>query len=940
MGFRNRPNRLSLGRLGQGWRLGRALAVATVVSYLTTIGSSGSAQLVDSLDAYPPRWQLAGSDCNARVVSHVNDAIGGLGGSGCESITLTCGQGTQARLEYRIEPTRIIDELTAKVYVKSLRSGLSIGLRVRFPLALDPATGQSVAVILPGATYRDVGTWQPIGIGKIEAPLRLKTYALRQTLGTDANLNDPFVDAVVINAYAGPGETKLMIDSLRIDGMVPLVSMRELAIEEAERPRKSPLEIESSAGKIWAAASRRPAASGAFPSDAVTRILEHNGEPLDWVKSLGFDAVLLAKPAGREILTEAMRVGVKIYAPPPTAPDPSLVPLLEPLAGFYLGTSMSQARLAAAEAEVERIGRWPDAWQRPVILAPAESTRRYAAVANSLVFDLPAPLRGLAAAEELAILSDSPGTLGRGGLDAVGIQTNSPAGLRKQLDAITGAIGAPRGPDVFWLATWMQVARSLQATPRAILFRSDRSLTSGRPEDQSRSVGLSYINRYLDSVGGLVAAGKPATPLATRGAAYVVGRVQFPGGQLLIATSQTQHRGLTLAGDGTTLRIEVPADQPNPLAWRVTHFAAERLVIERSAGGAYLELVSPDLVETIVLGNDPAAGGRLSQTLGQLAGRAATDRMQLSREGLDRVREDWQLAIGSRTIPVNRSAAEFVRAADQALRDAEPMLRSGDGASALRMARRADAWMLRSQWQLHSTLSPGRELNSLVSCPPLLSVGGLPAQVIWAPLMNDAPWGENRLVGGSLDSANLLGDAGWVVGKRPEAQGASESRVGIVQGPQVEGEGCLLASVVATTPQPLPGGYAGTTLQIRSPPIRYPAKTAIRIDARLRTLGFGGPDQGVLTYDSIGGPELGVLVRATPDWQNVRLYRQTAEEGELSVLFELIGAGEVAIDDVQIRVWSPRDAAAIPLRPLSEGEISGGPREPRTGAGSPVAPRR
>jgi hypothetical protein len=940
MGFRNRPNRLSLGRIGQGWRFGRTLAIATVVSFLTTLGPRGSAQLVDSLDAYPPRWQLAGSDCNARVAGHVNDAVDGLGGSGCESITLSCGHGTQALLEYRIEPTRVIDELTAKVYVKSLRPGISIGLRVRFPLALDPATGQSVAVILPGASYREAGTWQPIGVGMIEAPLRLKTYALRQSLGGEANLNDPFVDAVVINAYTGPGETNLKIDNLKIDGMVPLVSMRELAVEEAQRPRKSPIEIGATPGQVWAAASRRPTMAGAFPSDAVTRILEHNGEPLDWVKSLGFDAVLLAKPAGREILSEAMRVGVKIYAPPPTAPDPSLLPLLEPLAGFYLGTSMSQARLAAAEADAERIRRWPDAWQRPLILAPAEATRRYAAVANSLVFDLPSPLRGLAATEELAILTDSPGKLGRSGLDAVGIQTNSPAGLRKQLDAITAAIGAPRGPDVFWQATWMQVARSLPATPRAILFRSDRSLTSGRPEDQSRSVGLSYINRYLDAVGGLVAAGKPATPLATRGAPYDVGRLQFPGGQLLIATSQAQHRGLTLAGDGATLRIEVPADQPNPLAWRLTHFAAERLVIERSAGGAYLELVSPDLVETIVLGSDPAAGGRLSQTLGQLAGRAASDRLQLSREGLERLREDWQLATGSRTIPVNRSAAEFVRAADQAMRDAEPMLRSGDAASALRMSRRADAWMLRSQWQLHAALSPGRELNSLVSCPPLLSVGGLPAQVIWAPLMNDAAWGENRLVGGSLDSPGLLGDAGWVVGKRPEAQSASESRVGIVQGPQVEGEGCLVASVVAATPQPLPGGYAGTTLQIRSPLIRYPAKTAIRIDARLRTLGFGGPDQGVLTYDSIGGPELGVLVRATPDWQNVRLYRQTAEEGELSVLFELIGAGEVAIDDVQIRVWSPRDQAQIPLRSLDSGELPLGPQELRTGAGPAAAPRR
>ena len=48
-------------------------------------------------------------------------------------------------------------------------------------------------------------------------------------------------------------------------------------------------------------------------------------------------------------------------------------------------------------------------------------------------------------------------------------------------------------------------------------------------------------------------------------------------------------------------------------------------------------------------------------------------------------------------------------------------------------------------------------------------------------------------------------------------------------------------------------------------------------------------------FDTIGGPELGVLVRATPAWQNVRLYRQTIVDGEMQVLFEAIGAGEIGV---------------------------------------------
>src|SRR5690606_9884634 len=176
----------------------------------------------------------------------------------------------------------------------------------------------------------------------------------------------------------------------------------------------------------------------------------------------------------------------------------------------------------------------------------------------------------------------------------------------------------------------------------------------------------------------------------------------------------------------------------------------------------------------------------------------------------------------------------------------------------------------------------------------------------------------NLLIGGSLDSTRLLGQAGWVVGRRPEPLNSTQSDVNIVHGPQVQGEGCLQASVAAAGAAPLPGGYAGTTVQIRSPSIRAAAKTALRIDAKIRTLGFGGPDQGVLVYDSIGGPELGVLVRATPQWQNVRLYRQTLSDAEVEVLFELIGAGEVLIDDVQVRAWSGEATAPLPLRRISE----------------------
>lgn len=894
--------------------LARCVQAAAI---LVTVPAAG--QLVDPLDAYPPRWHLAVSDCNAQLVRHSSQPRDGIGGSGCESVGLYCGAGTQALLEYRIEPTRVIDELTARVFVKSSKGGQSIGLRVRFPLLIDPATGQSVTVTLFGTSYRDVGQWQLLSIGQIEKSLRLKTVALRREYGSEADLSEVFVDAIVINAYTGPGPTTLLIDNLTVDGIVPVTSVKTITRNASPSTPPRPASEQLDTGPVETTVTeRRDNRPAAFPAGRVTRILQHNGEPLEWVKTLGFDAVLLARPADHAILGEAQRARVDVYAPPPTAPEPHLATFLQPLAGYYLGTSQDATQVAAATATSERVRSWPAVWQRPVIVAPVEAMRTYAGIADALVHDLPPPIRNLRGDEEIAALAERRGRVGRTMVEAVGVQSEAPLALTRQLDAISAAIGAPRGEDIFWHALWLQVARALEASPRAILFRSSRSLTSGKVEDQRRSMALSYINHYLEVVGPLAASGMAISPLSTSDPAYRCGRIEFPKGQLLTVTSNTQHRGLTLAGDGDSLQILLPPGDATKLIWRVTQFTAERVPVQVTSQGARAEIISPDLVETLVLSGDPAIGGRLATVLRRVGAQAATDRWQLTREAIQQVREDWQAVTVTRIAPPSRSALDMLTAAERTLRDAEPMFRSGDAGATLRLVRRADAWMMKSRWQLFAALSPGRQLSDTTSCPPLLSVGGVPAQVLWWPLMSDAGWSDNLLIGGSLDSARLLGQAGWVVGRRPEPLNPTQSEVTIVQGPQAQGEGCLQASVVAVGAGPLPGGYAGTAVQIRSPSIRAAAKTALRIDAKVRTLGFGGPDQGVLVYDSICGPELGVLVRATPQWQNVRLYRQTLSDAEVEVLFELIGAGEVLIDDVQVRVWNGEASDPLPLRRIGQ----------------------
>ena len=885
-------------------QLRQALRITAVwIAGLTWLFSTPAvAQLYDSLDAYPPRWHLQNSDCEARLTSQGHLADGGVNGGACENVTLMAGNGTEVLLVYPIEPVQPLDDLTATVSVMSAKSGAQIGLRVRYPYLIDPDTSRPVSVVVYGASYQSPSEFASIGVGAIERPLRLKSVAVRTEYGSQADLQDAYVDGVVINAYSGAGRSALRIDNLRVNGLIPVSD----GVATGNRPKEKSI-LSMRPGKQNRLSNTR-LQTNAFEAGKIVRILQYNGEPLAWIRSLGFDAVLLAKPPDAEILNEAIRSRVLIYAPPPSSPNPEIQALLEPIAAWYVGTgkALDSRQVDEATQTVQRLKKWPTRWQRPVIGAPSEAWRDYASVLDAIIDDLPHRVRGLGGDEELTQMIQRRRKLGDRIPVAVGIVSMPPQTMLRQVEAIAAAIGAPEPQRFHWHAMWLQAMRSLEVTPTAILFRSSRSLTSGASLDEQRAMALSYVNRMIAMISPWVISATPMTPPPVAGANYHCTRLVTDQTDLLIATS-TAHRGSeVLAGDGNTLDILLTPADAAKTAWRLTHFSAERITPELTPTGARLRIVSPDATEILLLSGDPAMGGQASLSSQRFARQAALDRWQLASNLVELSSQHWQTATATRAAS-RQSVSNLVGVAQQTLADAEPMFRSGDLDSTLRMACRADAWAMRSEWQLAEALMPDWPMR--VSCPPI-DMGASEIQTIWRPLMEERGWGRNLLTSGNLNTKDLIGSERWTFGKRLPTKAHSEL-LHITRG-AYEGPGALRARVTSLSDEPLPGGYEGTVVQIQSPSVRVSAGRAIRIDAKVRTLGFGGPHQGLLMYDSIGGQPMGVLIRGQADWATVRLYRQATEETEVHVMFEVIGGGEATIDEVELKVWEP---AAIPPRP-------------------------
>lgn len=897
----------------------------------TALLSTAGAQLHDSLDAYPPRFFLDTSDCDARVVQHDSSVTGGVGGGACEMVTMVASSGTKAHLVYPIEPVRPIDDLNAVIEVMSATEGATIGFRVRYPFLRDPETRRPVSVIVFGASYTSPGEFASIGIGSIQRPLQLKEVSLRSQYGPESDLQDPYVDAVVINAYGGPGTTAIRMDELRVEGMVPVnagvITGNRHSDKAVNRKRTTGNRNKENRYRLQLGSSsiendrddQAVTNSLAFPIGRVTRILQHSGEPLAWVRTLGFDAVLLRESPDAAILSEAIRARVKLYAPPPSSPDPTLAAMLEPVAGWYIGSgeALDERQLDSASETIARLKALPTRWQRPVVAAPSDSYLRYASLVDAIIDDLPPPARSLRGAEELAQVSKRQTLMADRAQVAIGVASMPPESMLVQTEQIADAIGAPRPSNYRWQAMWLQTMRSLQQSPAAILYRSTRSLASGSEMDQSRAMSMSFTNRMVAMIEPWVVASTPSAPPTIQGAAYHCMQQTTGSTDLLILASDATRGSEVLAGDGQSIRIGLGPSDKNKTAWRLTHFSAERLTPTANSLGGEIEIVSPDAVELIVLSSDPTVGSQLVQQSSRYAKQASLDRWQLAAASVMQARSGWDQAIAMRAVG-DASPTNLIAVAEQTLSRAEPAYRAGDTDTTIRMACRADAWAMRSSWQLAESLMPHWPMPT--SSPPI-DFGATGIQSLWRPLMDDDGWGENLLTSGSLDSAEFVGPGRWTFGRRLESRAHSE--VGHINRGSFAGPGALRARVTSlgsdTTIDSLGGGYAGTVVQIRSPSIRLPAGSAIRIDAMVRTVGFGGPHQGVLVYDGVGGQPMGVLVRGRSDWTPVRLYRQTIADGPVSVMFELLGAGEAMIDEVTLRVWQPKSESGIQLRPIDPG---------------------
>src|SRR5262249_26953338 len=115
----------------------------------------------------------------------------------------------------------LAEDLGARLWLKANRSGMQLLARLVLPHERNPKNlDEPLSVLLRGEIYQTVSRWQPLQVRNPLKQARERLQLLRAELQRDVNMADAYVDRLVLNLYAGPGQTEVWIDDLEIGPVV------------------------------------------------------------------------------------------------------------------------------------------------------------------------------------------------------------------------------------------------------------------------------------------------------------------------------------------------------------------------------------------------------------------------------------------------------------------------------------------------------------------------------------------------------------------------------------------------------------------------------------------------------------------------------------------------------------------------------------------------
>jgi hypothetical protein len=881
----------------------KAVALAVWLGMASLFVTAARAQLRDSFEGPGATWSLKEADCGVKELVHQRTYTESHTGQASEYFQLAIGSGTKVYLVQPIGKVPIIAELRPSLWVKASRPSIQFMVRVVYPRSLDPGSRQPVTSLLRGDLYVDVGEWQQLLIREPAKLLEQDIRSQRTRFGADFDGREAYLDLLVVNAYSAPGNLDLWLDDLEIAGYVNL--------EQDDGPqiaRRS--EIPTQPGEDWPQTGPTAELQGSLllvrGRPFAPRMIQHQGEPLEWLAQLGFNTIKLSASPSQAELSEAERLGLWLIAPPPYGDAVQDLAAFRPVIGWSVGWRLTARDLVGTKELVSEIRQFEPNQQRPLVAGIDSGLGELSRLAPLVVLERPTTGTSAELANLRHWLLARPRLARPGTPVLASIPTQRPERLTEQLVLLShgAAIEDDVDPQQLRLAAYS----AMSAGARGLLFPSQQPLAIDSGAAALRTDALKLLNLELKLLEPWVAAGSLAQELGTGDGSVQVSVIATERSRLLLVTQHAAAQQYVLGPPPrSTLQINVPGVSTSDRAYLVSLAGIKQLRVSHNGNGANLTVEAADIATAIVVTQDPLAMHHLGRTLAEIRAEGGRLRHDLTVRRMARTVEyDQALAVAGRPLP---SASTWLREAQAHLDQARKLLESNDYENlhpALAKAESSLAKIRRGHWEQAAAGFP-----SPAASPGIAQFTALPLHWHLAQRLAQGRMGPNEQVGGDMEQLAAMLAAGWKQDRQLPAGITADVSLSL-QSPR-SGRSALRMQAWPADPKQIPRVIEQPIVWISSSPVPVRQGQIARIHAWVHVpKRLAGTDDGLLVFDSIAGPELGDRVQLTQGWRELTLYRAVPKSGDLTVTFALTGLGEAWVDDLSVSLLDPE-----PIRPAS-----------------------
>lgn len=729
---------------------------------------------------------------------------------------------------------------------------------------------------------------------------------------------------------------------------------------DAPFPRLAPGAAPPQAPLAWSPPPGAPPAAppSALPSDPVTginrgilevagepffpRAIDHNGEPFEALAALGFNAVRLAAPASSDQIEEARRTGLWIVCPPPQLPEvdvrrPDALPAFssnwDRVLLWDMGQGLSEADVDTLAEHARRVRTCDRHAGRPLVASADSGLRTLSRHVDMLVARRTVLGTSVELRDWFAWLRERPRLARPGTPFLATLSTEIDARTARQAACLAGVGG--RGlavdPESLSLASLAAVA----AGARGILFASSRRIDTDDHEARIRAAAARVMNLRLRLLEPWAAAGRFSTVVTASDADVRGVVVETAKARMVVAWREAQGSQIV----ASHYRGDLPAETaPVTLlmngipeahqAWEVSPGGLRPLRHRRVTGGVSVVVDPFRSCALVLVTGDPAVAAYVQERLRvqaaahleavrQLAGLLVADAGEL----LVRIPP---LALGRLPGPAMLEAARQDVAAADALIASDP----ANAAARYERAAAIAGQIERLVWE-KGVVATG----SLVAGALATSDATLVEHWRFVEALASTSPGPELIAGGGMERIDELSGGGWRHFARSQA--TLRTAVEVSRAAPASGRGSLVMRVEPVDAAAAPLIVETPPVWITTPPVAVPPGKLVQIEARVWVpRPVKGSVDGMVVFDSIGGPALAERVGPSPQWRRLVLYRVVpAEAGPLSVTFALTGLGEARLDDVSVRVLE-RGGPGAPQEQFA----ADAPRAPFPGPGEVLAP--